>query len=302
MATITTLNTSDNGAVSRVTINDNFTELNTKKVETTGNETIAGVKTFSSSPIVPTPTTDTQASTKKYVDDENLNDVHLTGDQTVAGVKTFSSSPIVPAPTTDLQVATKKYVDDVAIAGVADASTTTKGIVEEATQAEVDAGTAAGGTSARLFINPSTVSASETTSGIVEEATDAEVTAGTATGGTGRKLFVTPAKLKTYPIIETTAGTTHSLTTIDGQRVIVWAKGAILDGGFNGGSYAINLKYNGVAKDVTYQQLGNTNNKYGFALMYTETPGAATANITVDFTAPGGGGTLSDVKIIVQKF
>lgn len=39
-------------------------------VHNTGNETIAGVKTFSSSPIVPTPTTNFQASTKKYVDDE----------------------------------------------------------------------------------------------------------------------------------------------------------------------------------------------------------------------------------------
>ena len=38
-------------------------------VRDTGNETIAGVKTFSSSPVVPTPTTDYQASTKKYVDD-----------------------------------------------------------------------------------------------------------------------------------------------------------------------------------------------------------------------------------------
>lgn len=34
----------------------------------TGNQTIAGVKTFSSSPIVPTPTTDTQAANKLYVD------------------------------------------------------------------------------------------------------------------------------------------------------------------------------------------------------------------------------------------
>lgn len=41
------------------------------------------------------------------------------------------------------------------------------------------------------------VNASETTRGIVEEATDAEVTAGTATGGTGAKLFVTPTKLAT---------------------------------------------------------------------------------------------------------
>lgn len=39
------------------------------KVATTGNETIAGVKTFSSSPILPTPTTDMQGATKKYVDD-----------------------------------------------------------------------------------------------------------------------------------------------------------------------------------------------------------------------------------------
>lgn len=36
---------------------------------TDGAETITGVKTFSVSPIVPTPTTDYQASTKKYVDD-----------------------------------------------------------------------------------------------------------------------------------------------------------------------------------------------------------------------------------------
>jgi len=36
---------------------------------TTTDQTIAGVKTFSSSPIVPDPTTDSQAATKKYVDD-----------------------------------------------------------------------------------------------------------------------------------------------------------------------------------------------------------------------------------------
>lgn len=36
----------------------------------TGNQTIAGIKTFSSSPIVPAPTTDLQAATKKYVDDQ----------------------------------------------------------------------------------------------------------------------------------------------------------------------------------------------------------------------------------------
>lgn len=64
-----------------------------------------------------------------------------------------------PTISSDNQFATKKYADDLAIAGSPDASTTTKGIVEEATQAEVDAGTAAGGTSARLFQNPSTIRA-----------------------------------------------------------------------------------------------------------------------------------------------
>lgn len=50
----------------------NQTDLNNalnSKVGTSGNETIAGVKTFSSSPIVPAPTTNMQAATKKYVDD-----------------------------------------------------------------------------------------------------------------------------------------------------------------------------------------------------------------------------------------
>lgn len=49
------------------------------------------------------------------------------------------------------------------------------------------------------------VNASETSKGIVEEATDAETLAGTATGGTGAKLVVTPAKLKavTSPVVRT---------------------------------------------------------------------------------------------------
>lgn len=100
---------------------------------------------------------DAQFTTKKYVDDSTVG---ISGDETVAGVKTFSSSPIVPTPTTDMQVATKKYADDLAIAGSPDASTTVKGIVEEATNAEIVAGTGAGATGARLFINPTQVATS----------------------------------------------------------------------------------------------------------------------------------------------
>jgi len=45
--------------------------------------------------------------------------------------------------------------------------------------------------------DPRLLDASETVKGSAQEATDAEVTAGTATGSTGAKLFVTPAKLAT---------------------------------------------------------------------------------------------------------
>lgn len=55
-----------------------------------------------------------------------------------------------------LQVSSDSIPEWIANPSAADASTTVKGVVEEATQAEIEAGTAAGGTSARLFINPST--------------------------------------------------------------------------------------------------------------------------------------------------
>ena len=53
------------------------------KVSKTGNETVSGVKTFSSSPIVPNATTATQAMAYGQ-------GVNLTGAQTIAGVKTFT--------------------------------------------------------------------------------------------------------------------------------------------------------------------------------------------------------------------
>ncbi|HRK41195.1 MAG TPA: hypothetical protein PLN95_03910, partial [Candidatus Saccharibacteria bacterium] len=138
-------------------------------VHNTGNETVAGIKTFSSSPIVPTPTTNSQAASKSYVDGvaasgapdatssvkglvqltgdlggtaasptvpglaskaDDSSVVRLTGTQTVAGVKTFSSSPIVPTPTTNTQAANKSYVDATAAAGAPDATSSVKGILQ----------------------------------------------------------------------------------------------------------------------------------------------------------------------------
>ena len=70
-------------------------------------ETITWVKTFSSSPIVPTPTTATEVANKQYVDTKVWN----TGNEIIAWVKTFSSSPISISPTASWELATKGYVD-----------------------------------------------------------------------------------------------------------------------------------------------------------------------------------------------
>ena len=71
---VLTLTSADGGANVTVDLSDfvNSSELTTAlniTVKLTGSQTIAGIKTFTSSPIVPTPTTDFAVATKKYVDD-----------------------------------------------------------------------------------------------------------------------------------------------------------------------------------------------------------------------------------------
>jgi len=61
-------------------------------VNADSNQTIAGVKTFSSSPVVPTPTTDYQASTKKYADDLAIAG-SPDASTTVKGISKLSSAP-----------------------------------------------------------------------------------------------------------------------------------------------------------------------------------------------------------------
>lgn len=223
----------------------------------------------------PTINDDKQLATKKYVDDyaDNLDaqNVKLTGNQSIAGDKTFEDNTVFeeiavydahPTFNADTQIVDKKYVDDVALSGAPDASTTVKGIVEEATEAETIAGTATGGTGARLFANPLNL------------------------------LAFLNAKIT----VETTSGNTHSLTTTAGQRVIVFAK-ANKTGAITGS--AAKLLYNSVLKDtVDFADAGvSENRRYPYTLMYTETPGAATANIEIT----QGTGTPANGKIIVIK-
>ncbi|ECK8124128.1 hypothetical protein FRS55_04800 [Campylobacter jejuni] len=97
-------------------INGAKTELNSKidnKVTKTGDETIAGIKTFSVPPVSETnPTANNQVANKSYVDTVGNSKVALSGNQTIAGVKTFSAPPVCGAnPTQDAQLARKWYVD-----------------------------------------------------------------------------------------------------------------------------------------------------------------------------------------------
>jgi hypothetical protein len=137
----------------------------------------------------------------------------------------------------------------------------------------------------------------------ISDALDAIVAAGAQDASTSTKGIVKLNKTPDSPtdpiamgsnaiVIETTAGVTHSLTTIAGQVVVVWAKGVVSN---NGGAASVTLKYNTVTKDTITTI--NTSVDQSFSLIYTETPGAATANITVETSY----GSLSNVKIIVMK-
>ncbi|HHD0228527.1 TPA: hypothetical protein ACOSZ4_001457 [Campylobacter coli] len=100
-------------------INGAKTELNSKidnKVTKTGDETIAGVKTFSSSIVIPNATANNHATNLGQLNSK----VSLNADETIAGVKTFSVPPVSATnPTANNQVANKSYVDTVGNSKVA---------------------------------------------------------------------------------------------------------------------------------------------------------------------------------------
>lgn len=145
-------------------------------------QTINGVKTFGSIPVLPAsdPTTDNQAVRKAYADTK-LEDSMLDTDTALTAnsdakipsqkaVKAYADTKLEDSMLdTDItlgadsdskiatQKATKAYADNLAIAGSPVASETSKGIVEIATQAQVDAGTDDGETGAKVVIIPSTL-------------------------------------------------------------------------------------------------------------------------------------------------
>lgn len=116
----------------------------------------------------------------------------------------------------------------------------------------------------------------------------------TASAGTNTTQIATTAFVaNAVGTVEQTTGTTHSLTTTSGQKVIVWVKGTYI-----GGAAVVTTKYNGVQKDlITFSGSNNNGAIYPFSMFYTEIPGAATANIVVATTA----GTIAEVVILVMK-
>lgn len=77
-------------------INDTLTEeadaLDAENVKLTGDQTLDGIKTFTSSPIVPTPTADLHASTKKYVDDNYTSKNEITTNRKLSANGDFSGT------------------------------------------------------------------------------------------------------------------------------------------------------------------------------------------------------------------
>lgn len=172
-----------------IAILSNTSAFYSEYVDIKNAQTIGGIKTFSSIPVLPAsdPTTANQAARKAYVD----LFMPLAGG-TFTGLVSFPSADgSRPQIGSDVDTAiatafvTLGQLSRQAIAGAADASTTVKGIVEEATQAEVDAGTGTGATGARLFINPSTLSGAV----IESDGSDGDVTIGSGTTTLTRDMY-----------------------------------------------------------------------------------------------------------------
>lgn len=81
-------------------LNEELRKLNRNldnAVMDTGDQTVAGIKNFTSSPIVPTPTTDYQAATKKYVDDNAVSFSTWTNKTSSYGAQQATTNGIVCA-------------------------------------------------------------------------------------------------------------------------------------------------------------------------------------------------------------
>jgi len=197
------------------------------------NNTWTGSNTFTQDVIVPlTPSVASAATSKYYITGVDALTVHLASSETITGAKTFTVLPTIPAtPSASTDAASKGYVDGVAFAGAPNASTSVKGIVQEATQAQVDATLATGSTGARLYVNPSTLPAIPqfdfATSGDGTVVLDGTATFSFATLATStstytltRDLFCTSATLASGITLKNGGYIIHATNTLTNNGVI----------------------------------------------------------------------------------
>lgn len=200
----------------------------------------------------------------------NSNYVNKAFNETITGQKTFTQEIIVSSPTGSTSAATKGYVDGVAFAGSPNASSTQKGLVQEATAAQVAAASSTGSTGARLYINPSTF---------------------TSIGG----LYATSTEFASTSLSVGTTSIATITSTSSTQRVFVFAKG------FSDTHITANWRLSyATASGTTTLDTSTTKAAFGdlpgFSLMSTFTP-AATG--TLYFF---GEGSSSYTRAIIQIF
>jgi hypothetical protein len=121
------------------------------------------------------------------------NMVNTSETQTINGAKTLTATTTASfcilgaaaydcvTTSSNTQYCQKAYIDGVAVAGASNANKTTKGIVEQATVAEISAGTATGGTGAVLFISPDAYAASSLASTTLTVSTTSQQSLATST-------------------------------------------------------------------------------------------------------------------------
>lgn len=238
-------------------------------------ETITGVWTFSSTSPAIYDGAFTVASTSQQLPPASwvfANFLNKYTNQTMSGVLTLSATSTfsnggllgysIDSNSNSLAIANKGYVDSVAIAGASDANTTTKGIVEEATVAEVNAGTATGGTGAKLFITPEALS----------QSTYASTTS-----------------------IKTSDGATQSFTNTTGKVMTIAVNGNWAGTNTNADD-TVELKMGGQTVQALDISLLENGRDHPFMLQYATTTATST-NISVT----AGTASLTNIRIITRS-
>lgn len=221
------------------------------------------------------------------------------GDQSIAGIKTFTSLPTIPlTPSASTDAASKGYADGLAIAGAPNASTTVKGIVEEATQAELRARTAAGGTGAELYVNPTTLPNVLIADYIVDTGS---ANAYAIAPSPAVVAYVTGQRFTFKAVNANTGASTVNVNGLGTKNIFF--KGAALTGGEIAASQMVEVEYDG----TQFQMMSPATNVNNVVQTYTPSAaGTATLDLTKGgvhhITMPAGNITIAITGGVAGQF